>query len=50
MQWSTDGIHFNRAAKTDQPVLTGCGPFDPDAFKNDGWGAVVMLKEPSYET
>jgi len=38
VQWSTDGIHFTRAAKTEQPVLTGCGPFDPDAFTDDGWG------------
>ena len=38
LQWSTDGIHFTRAAKTEQPVLTGCGPFDPDAFTDDGSG------------
>ena len=31
-------IHFTRAAKTEQPVLTGCGPYDPDAFTDDGWG------------
>jgi hypothetical protein len=42
VQWSTDGIHFTRAAKTEQPVLTGCGPYDPDAFTDDGWGNGIM--------
>jgi len=33
VQWSTDGIHFKRAAKL-KYVHTGCGPYDPDAFSN----------------
>ncbi len=38
VQWSADGIHFVRAARTERPVLTGCGPFAPDAFADDGHG------------
>ena len=37
VQWSQDGIHFVRAAKIAR-VHTGCGPFDPDAFTDDGYG------------
>ncbi len=37
VQWSPDGIHFTRAAKISL-VHTGCGPFDPDAFTDDGYG------------
>jgi beta-fructofuranosidase len=37
VQWSTDGIHFKRAAKLEY-VNTGCGPYDPDAFTNTKQG------------
>jgi hypothetical protein len=37
VQWSTDGIHFHRAAKIPR-VHTGCGPYDPDAFTNAHYG------------
>ena len=37
VQWSTDGIHFKRAAKL-KYVHTGCGPYDPDAFNNTRQG------------
>lgn len=37
VQWSTDGIHFKRAAKL-KYVHTGCGPYDPDAFTNTKHG------------
>jgi len=37
VQWSANGIDFVRAAQV--PVVhTGCGPFDPDAFKDTGFG------------
>lgn len=37
VQWSTDGLHFKRAAELDY-VHTGCGPYDPDAFTNTEQG------------
>lgn len=37
VQWSADGIHFNRAAKLKR-VHTGCEPYDPDAFANTRYG------------
>ena len=51
VQWSPDGIHFERAARLGQ-VHTGCGPYDPDAFtdtENGGgisWG-VAQHRDPS---
>ena len=37
VQYSVDGIHFERAARLDF-VHTGCGPYDPDAFTNTTYG------------
>jgi len=37
VQYSADGIHFERAAKLDF-VHTGCGSYDPDAFTNTTYG------------
>jgi beta-xylosidase len=37
VQWSIDGVGFQRAAKLKQ-VHTGCGPYDPDAFTNADYG------------
>ena len=37
VQWSADGIHFQRAAKLEH-VHTGCGPYDRDAFTNTEQG------------
>ena len=40
VQWSANGIDFTRAARA--PVIhTGCGPFDPDAFSDAGYGRGV---------
>ncbi|MHC4575252.1 MAG: exo-alpha-sialidase [Planctomycetota bacterium] len=38
VQYAPDGIHFKRCAKVEPRVLTGCGPYDPDAFTNTGYG------------
>jgi hypothetical protein len=37
VQWSPDGIHFQRAACIEH-VHTGCGPYDPDAHTNVSYG------------
>lgn len=37
VQWSEDGIHFERAAKLDF-VHTGCGPYDAGAHKDVTFG------------
>jgi sialidase-1 len=38
VQYAPDGIHFRQAATVEPRVLTGCGPYDPDAFSNTGYG------------
>jgi beta-xylosidase len=38
VQWSPDGLHFQRAAKIESGVHTGCGPYDPDAHANVSFG------------
>ena len=38
VQYAPDGIHFKRCAKVEPRVLTGCGPYDPDAFTNTTYG------------
>jgi len=50
VQWSPDGLHFHRAASIER-VHTGCGPYDPDAFAESGWGrgitwGVAQHREP----
>lgn len=40
VQWSRDGFRFQQAAKVSR-VHTGCGPYDPDAFNNTGYGRGV---------
>lgn len=37
VQYAADGIHFRRAASLEF-VHTGCGPCDPDAFTDTGYG------------
>ena len=37
VQYAADGIHFRRAASLGF-VHTGCGPYDPDAFADAGFG------------
>ncbi|MCP4248744.1 MAG: family 43 glycosylhydrolase, partial [bacterium] len=37
VQWSPDGIRFQRTAKIDF-VHTGCGPYDPDAHADATYG------------
>ncbi len=37
VQYAPDGIHFKRTA-TLKFVHTGCGPYDPDAFRNTRYG------------
>ncbi|MFW6107402.1 MAG: family 43 glycosylhydrolase [bacterium] len=37
VQWSPDGIHFQRAAKLKR-VHTGCGPYDPDVHSSATYG------------
>ena len=37
VQYAADGIHFRRAAYLGF-VHTGCGPYDPDAFADAGFG------------
>ena len=41
VQWSPDGIHFTRTAEVIGGVLTGGGPYEPDAFTGDGHGAGI---------
>jgi hypothetical protein len=38
IQYAPDGIHFKQTAKVEPRVLTGCGPYDPDAFTNTTYG------------
>jgi len=40
VQWSSDGIHFQRAAKIPR-VHTGCGPYNPDAFTDTRYGCGI---------
>jgi len=47
VQWSADGLHFQRAAKVDR-VLTGCGPYDPDAFTNTDYGDGIRWGVAQY--
>ena len=47
VQWSTDGVHFNRAARL-KVVHTGCGPYDPDAFTDTGYGRGITWGVTQY--
>ena len=38
VHYAPDGIHFTKVTKTKRGVLTGCGPYDPDAFTNTEYG------------
>ena len=38
VQYEADGIHFRQCAKVEPRVLTGCGPYDPDAFGDVKYG------------
>jgi arylsulfatase A len=40
VQWSEDGVHFQRASKV-KIIHTGCGPYDPDAFTNTRYGSGI---------
>lgn len=49
VQWAADGTHFVRAAKI--PVVhTGCGPYDPDAFSNSGFGRGIAWGVAQFNT
>lgn len=37
IQWSPNGLDFTRASRIEL-VHTGCGPYDPDAFRDTGFG------------
>lgn len=38
VQYAPDGIRFKRCAEVQPRILTGCGPYDPDAFTDTKYG------------